>query len=689
VPGDDDTLKELLRLSKKTSIPLVATNSTTFLSKEDYKLHRTLVAIQRVIHHRNVEPVPSDHYYLKTEEEMKHAIGVDEAIENAGIIGNAVDFELPLGTIHPPIFSPNDFSRLITLTFANLPRRYSTIGSETLRRLWRELTFLGERGFASYFLIVHEIIQWARSQGIQCSIRGSAVGSIVSFLLFGGLDPIKHNLLFERFLNEGRFDAPDIDVDFDSERREEVLTYIFNQFSEKAALVATVPTFRARSALRETARVLGYSYETIDTLTQFLPYHVRPSDIPQAIETLPELYNSPLKKEPMLLRVASGLDGLPRQLSVHLGGVAISEKLLDLVPLQRSPRGFPVCQFDKDDIELLGLAKFDILGLRMHTAVAKTIQYIREQGRNITLDSLPLDDPKTYRLLNSADTVGVFQVESPGQRQLLGRVRPECFSDIIAEISLFRPGPMQADMIDPFIKRKHGREHVDFLHPWLEEILRETYGVLIYQEQVLKIVAELTGAGLDWADVFRRSMTKDRTKGEMASLREEFIRRCLANGITPTTSEEAFRQVSAFAAYGFCKAHAVSFALITYQSAYLKAHWPLEFYLGLLNSGQAGSYPERVILNEARRQFSVYPPHVNRSYLDYTREHHGIRVGMGAIKGIGSRIADRVVSEREYGGTFRSVKEFRERSKVSRGAVNALFRAGALEGLRDYGQKAA
>lgn len=507
---DLNILQELFHLSRKTAVPPIATNSVTFLSREDYRVHRTLIEIQRVIHHREIEPVPSDQFYLKSEAEMREVIGIEEAIANTGAIADSIAFELPLGKIHPPRLSNEDFERLTTLCFTNLPRKYHTIQADVISKLWRELSLIEERGFASYFLVVHEIIQWAKSKGIRCSIRGSAVSSVVSHLLFGGIDPIDHNLLFERFLSESRFDPPDIDVDFDSERRDDVLRYILDRFKKRAALVATAPTFRARTALREVARTLGYSYEKIGGLTRFMPYHLCPSDIPQALENLPELKHSPLRREQELLEIASGLDGLPRQLSVHLGGVAISEDLLDTVPLQCSPRGFPVCQYDKDDIELLGLAKFDILGLRMHTAITKALRYVREQGYDIDIDDLPLNDSKTYQLLKSTDTVGVFQVESPGQRQLLGRLQPERFSDIIAEISLFRPGPMQAEMIDPFVNRKQGRKAVMYLHPSLEKILKETYGVLIYQEQVLRIVAQLTGAGLDWADVFRRSMTKDR-----------------------------------------------------------------------------------------------------------------------------------------------------------------------------------
>jgi len=686
--GDGDIVRCLLALSKKAGLKAVGTNAVTFLEREDWRVHRVLVGIQRAVHHRKVSPVPSAEFYLKSEEEMRRVLP-QEVLKATQEIVEKVEFELRLFKVHPPRVFDRDTERLTELCMRQLGRRYRPVKVEALRRLWRELELITSRGFSSYFVVVHEIVSWARERGIRSSVRGSAVSSLVSHLLFGGPDPLEHGLLFERFLNEGRFDPPDIDVDFDSERREEVIRYALRRFEGQAALVSTVPTFRARSAVREVACALGRGLEELPRLTECLPYYLRPSDIPRALKELPELKESPLRSERELLELAGRLDGLPRQLSQHLGGVIVSEKLLDMVPLELSPRGYPLSQYDRDDVEMLGLPKFDLLGLRMHTAISNTLSYIRQRGIELDLDRVPLDDPATYRFLRSTETVGVFQVESPGQRQLLGRLQPDRFSDVIAEISLFRPGPMQAEMITPFIRRKHGKEPITYLHPKLKPILEETYGVLIYQEQVLRVVAELTGSGLDWADAFRRSMTHDRSPEEMEKLKGEFISRCLAQGHSPELAEEAWRQVSAFAAYGFCKAHAAAFAYITYQSAYLKAHFPLEFYLGLLNAGQVGTYPHRVILNEARRRFPVYPPHVNFSRFEYTREGNGIRVGFCAVRGMGPRTAERIVGEREAGEPFRSVEEFQDRVRPNRRIFEVLWAIGALEGLEGYGREAA
>ncbi|RLA94573.1 MAG: hypothetical protein DRG25_02215 [Deltaproteobacteria bacterium] len=681
--GDREMMEALISLSRRLRIPPVATNSVTFLKKEDFQIHRILVEIQRVIHHRKVYPLPSDQFYLKTKKEMKKAIAFSEPIENAAALARSINLHLPLGKLHPPGNPAEEFLRLSRLCYQNLSRKYRFLPAEVIKRLDHELSLIKERGYSSYFLVAHHIFEFARSKGIRCSIRGSAAGSLVSYLLFGGIDPIEHGLLFERFLNDGRFDPPDIDLDFDSERREEVMAYTLERYEGKAALVATIPTFRARSALREIGRTFGYSYPEISELTRFVPYHLSPSDIPEALRRLPELSDSPLQDEHKLIELAFKLDGLPRQLSVHLGGVVISEELADLVPLELSPRGFPLSQYDKDDLEALGITRFDLLGLRMHTAISKTLAYLQSKGIELDLESIPLDDCKTYELLRSTETVGVFQVESPGQRQLLGRLQPRTFSDIVIEISLFRPGPMEAKMIDPYLKRRSGKEAISYPHPSLKPILKETYGVLIFQEQVLRVIQELTGLGLDWADDFRRSMKANRPREEMEALKEKFVSACLGNGIDKELAEEVWRQVSAFASYGFCKAHAACFAIITYQSAYLKANYPLEFYLGLLNSGPVGSYPHRVILNEARRRFPVFPPHVNFSDYGYKEENGGIRVGFSVIKGLGPKMAARIIKERNSRGPFLSLPEFERRTRIPARTVEALLQASAFEGVEE------
>lgn len=680
--------KSLMEVSKKLDIKVIGTNSVTFLEKEDYKFHRLLVNIQRIVHKKDVSPLPSEEFYLKSHKEMERLLP-EEAIKSTEEVVDKVEFELKLFKIHPPKVFENDERKIVEICFKNLAQKFHPVKVQVLKRLWKELELITSRGFSSYFLVVYEIISYAKERGIRYSIRGSAVSSLVSYLLFGGVDPMKHGLLFERFLNDGRFDPPDIDVDFDSERREEVLRYTINRFKDQVALISTLPTFKARSAVREAALAMGKSFKDLTRLTECLPYYISPKDIPRALEELPELRESPLNSEKEILKILPKFEGLPRQLSTHLGGVIVSENLLNIVPLELSPRGYPISQYDGRDIEILGLPKFDLLGLRMHTAISKSLLYLKDKGIEIDFENLPLNDKKTYELLSSARTVGVFQVESPGQRQLIGRLRPERFSDILAEISLFRPGPVQADIIRPFIRRKHKLESVKHFHPVLNPLLKETFGVFIYQEQILKVVSKLTGKGLDWADSFRRSMTHDRDPLEMEKLKEEFVRLCEKEGYSKELIYEIWKHISAFASYGFCKAHAAAFAYITYQSAYLKAHFPLEFYVGLLNSGSVGTYPERVILNEARRYFPVYPPHVNLSRFEYSIEGNGIRVGLCAIKGIGPKTGEKIVKERERRGPFSSLNDFIIRVRPTRKILETLWIVGAFEGLKGYGKKVA
>jgi DNA-directed DNA polymerase III PolC len=685
---DDWALMEAAAgLAKQFGLSLVATNDVTFLDKEDFEVHQRLIGIQQMVHHRDVNGVPNEQFYLKTENEMRMEVPYVEAFENVASVVQSCHLELPINRIHPPCWPLSKGESacgglLARLCFSALAAKYKPVTYEALMRLERELELICQKGLSGYFLLVKDVRDFARAKGIRCTVRGSAAGSLTTYLLLGGVDPLEHDLLFERFLNESRSDMPDVDLDFDSERRDEVIAYVMEKYKGQAAMVATIPTFRARGAVRKLGRAFGYSYEKIDRLTTFLPYYLKSSQIEEASHTFPELKDSPLKYESELLRMAARISGLPYQLSVHLGGVVIApEELASWVPLEMSRKGFPVAQYDKDDVEALGLVKLDLLGLRMHTAIQKTLDLLSEQGNSLDLDSIALDDEKTFRLLRTTETVGVFQVESPGQRQLLGRLQPKKFSDIIAEISLFRPGPMKGDMVTPYVERRKGREPVRYPHPDLEPILKETYGVVLFQEQVLKIANCIAGFSFAEADQLRRAMTKNRSTAEMERIKASFIRGAISRGYGKETAGEIFAMVASFAGYGFCKAHAASFAHITYQSAFLKAHCPLEFYLGLLNAGHVGSYPKSVILNEAKRRgVEVLPPHINYSHTDYTAEKRGIRIGLLAIKGLGPRFCERILRERGQ-GAFVSIKEFCLRVNLPQEIILRLSLAGAFLGL--------
>jgi DNA-directed DNA polymerase III PolC len=684
---DDRALMEATAgLAKQVGLSMVGTNDVTFLDREDLEVHQRLIGIQQTVHHRDVNSVPNNQFYLKTETEMGAVIPFAEAIGNAERIAEHCDLELPINQIHPPSYSlPKGGCGdrfLARLCFSALATKYKPVTYRALMQLERELDLVRHKGLSGYFLLVKDVRDFARAKGIRCTVRGSAAGSLMTYLLLGGVDPLEHDLLFERFLNESRSDMPDVDLDFDSVRRDEVLTYVMEKHAGKAAMVATIPTFRARGAVRKLGRAFGYSYDKIDQLTTFLPYHLKSSQIEAASHNLSELKDTPLQDEPELLRMAAKISGLPYQLSVHLGGVVIApDDLASWFPVETSNKGFPVAQYDKDDVEALGLVKLDLLGLRMHTAIQKALDLLAEQGTAIDLDDMPLDDEKTFRLFRTTETVGVFQVESPGQRQLLGRLQPKIFSDIIAEISLFRPGPMKGDMVTPYVQRRNRKEPVCYPHPDLESALRETYGVVLFQEQVLKVAHRIAGFSLAEADQLRRAMTKERSAAEMERIKASFIQGAIRQGYSQKTSEEIFAMVASFAGYGFCKAHAASFAHITYQSAFLKAHYPLEFYLGLLNAGYVGSYPKSVILNEARRRgFDVLGPHINYSHEDYRAENGGIRIGLLALNGLGPRFCERVLKERDN-GPFTSVKSFCARVNLPQEVILRLSLAGAFVGL--------
>ncbi len=440
-----------------------------------------------------------------------------------------------------------------------------------------------------------------------------------------------------------------------------------------------------RSAIREVGKAIELPEELTDRISKALPY-IPASHIRQAIATVPELRGSGFDAEALkeLLDICEAIDGFPRHLSVHLGGVVISRHpITDATPLEVSSKGVVVCQFDKDDIEALGLVKMDLLGLRNLAAIEEAIHTIREtRGIELDLEHLPLEDEKTFQLIRSARTVGVFQLESPGMRGLLSKLQPTRFDDIIAQVSLFRPGPMQADMIRPFLARRHGEEPVSYIHPAVKPALEDTYGVILYQEQVLEVASALAGFTLGQSDSLRRAMTHDRAAEEMESIRGTFLEGCRRRGVEDSVAQEAFRQLSAFAAYGFCKAHAASFAILAYQTAYLKAHYPAEFLAAILSNQPMGFYPPEVILQEAKHcGIEVRPVDVNKSRDRYWVEQGAIRVGLAQVMGLSGAGLKAMLAAREADGPFLSLRGFCARTGLPRPMVENLIRAGAFDAM--------
>ncbi|MFQ6132969.1 MAG: DNA polymerase III subunit alpha, partial [Armatimonadota bacterium] len=493
-------LSALADLAHQAKVNVVATNNVHYVEKSHYKAQDTLVCIKHIItvNEPHPERKPNAEFYLKSPRQMWELFrDHPQALRNTLRIAGQCDLELDLDSYHFPYFElpPGEtaYSYLCKLCFAGARRLYRPLRPAVMQRLQRELDLIHELGFAEYFLVVWDIVNFARRQGIRCTGRGSAGDSLVCYVLrITDADPMAHaNLIFERFMSREHSKMPDIDVDFCSRRREEVVDYIYRKYGDDhVAAVCTLITYRARSAVREVGKALALDPVEIDRFAKSLPY-TDSDNIREALKSVPETRDARINTEGKqdLLDICALLNGFPHHISVHVGGLVISRQpLAELVPVQWAAKGIVVAQFDKDDIEALGLVKMDILGLRMHTAVADCLEYIeRGRGEKLDLETIPLDDEKTFELIRSTHTIGVFQIESPGQRNLLGRSQPEDFEDLITEISLFRPGPVQSDMITPFLRRRHGQEPVTYAHPALEPILKVTRGVLIYQEQVLQI----------------------------------------------------------------------------------------------------------------------------------------------------------------------------------------------------------
>ncbi len=631
--------------------------------------------------------------YLKGPAQMRRLFQrYPEAYANAGRIAARCNLDLGLGRLLFPAYPlpPGEtaFSLLWKRCFEGAAERYRPLTAEVTARLERELKVVEELGFAEYFLAVRDIVEFALGRGIYYSGRGSAGNSIVSYVLrITDADPIANELLFERFLNPSRREMPDVDIDFCSARRDEVIQYIYERFGhDRVAMVATVNTVRAPSAVRIVSRAFGFTPEEINGLSRRVPWGSA-SKLGEMLAERPELADHEFQHPHYrrLVDVAERLSGFPAHLGTHLGGFILSrDPLTDRVPLQWAAKGVVVAQFDKDDVETLGLVKMDILALKMHSAIAEAVRRIEARtGEQVRAWELPRDDPKVYELIRSARTVGLFQLESSGQRNLATRLQERDFEDVIAAISLFRPGPLQADMIAPFIRRRHGREPVVVPHPAMERILRRTYGVIVYQEQVIEVAAAVAGFSLAEADLLRRTMTHERSMEEMDAIGRNFVEKAMALGTSQEVADEVFRQLRGFAAYGFNKAHAACFAIVCNASAWLKAHYPAEFYAGILNNQPMGFYSPRVVLNDARRfGLEVLPLDVNLSgeWFEVEQDGTALRVGLAYVKEM-SAVARRAIVAARRERPYTSLSDFVARTRVSREIAENLARLGAFDAL--------
>ncbi|MDP2288737.1 MAG: DNA polymerase III subunit alpha [Actinomycetota bacterium] len=571
----------------------------------------------------------------------------------------------------------------------SIPSRYPSTAdhSRARLRLDEELQAIQTLGFAGYFLTVAEVVDLIRERGVRVAARGSGAGSLVTYLLgINDVDPLAHNLVFERFLSTLRTELPDIDIDVESARRLEVYDLIYERFgASRVACVSMMETYKVRQAIRDVGAALGMDASDIDNFAKSFP-HIRARNARSALADLPELQSSQLgvlvaqgRLDGFLDRVEA-LDGLPRLMALHPCGVLLSDtSLLERTPIQSSAAGYPMSQFDKDDVEHMGLLKLDVLGVRMQSSIAFALDEIaRTQEVAVDLSTVPLDDPATFALIQSTRTLGCFQIESPGQRELIGKFAPETFNDLIIDISLFRPGPVKSDMITPFLKSRHGWDLPHFIHPDLQPILQETEGVVIFHEQVMRIVEVMTGCSLAEADEIRRAMS---TTEAIDATRVWFYPKALQRGYSLATVEEIWEVLKSFASFGFCKAHAAAFALPTYQSAWLKTHYPAAFYAGILTH-DPGMYPKRLLLADARNfGIQILGLHINISSDSYqverTPQGEGVRMPFTEVKGISEDEVARLIHGQPYSG----LSDAWQRGGISRPILEHLVLLGAFDAL--------
>ena len=695
IPEQKIANRELIKLAKKYDVKLVATNDCHYLQKEDAFAHEVLLCIQTgtTLADPNRMKMQTDEFYFKSPDEMKFLFkDVPVAIKNTIEIQEKCNLLIDFSKRHMPKYTPPDGKSpekyLRELCEQGIKKLYPKITKEIKERLNHELNIITKMGFPSYFLMVRDIVQFARDNGILVGPgRGSAAGSIVSYALgITKIDPLKYNLLFERFLNPDRISMPDIDIDFADSRRGEVINYIVNKYGkENVAQIITFGTLGAKAVVRDVARVLGFSYQRADSIAKLIPSELNIT-LKKALETEPELKNL-YETEPevkRLFEIAFKLEGLPRNASTHAAGVIISnEKIWEHVPVCRGQNGEIVTQYSMYPLEKIGMLKMDILGLKTLTVINDAVNIIkRTQGIHLDLDKIDFSDKKTYELLNKANTIGVFQLESSGMRELCRKIGLSQLEEIIALIALYRPGPM--NMLDDYVQRKHGKVKVKYYHPSLEPVLKNTYGIMLYQEQVMQTASVLAGFTLAQADTLRRIMGKKITE-KMQEQEEVFIKGALKNNVKKEVAEKVFEAMAYFAGYGFNKSHSTAYAFLAYQTAYLKANYPVEFMASLLSSEIRNTDKITRYIDECKNMgIEVLPPDINESYANFTVVGNNIRFGLAAIKNVGEAAVKSIIESRKKGGKFKSIQDFFKRidsRTVNKKVIEALIKSGAFQSL--------
>ncbi|WP_084052244.1 DNA polymerase III subunit alpha [Desulfonispora thiosulfatigenes] len=695
--SEQDNLNRLIaNISKETNIPLVASNDVHYIEKEDSKLQDVLMCIQmgKTLGDDSRLRFDSEDFYLKSYDEMNLRLGeYQDALNNTVKIAEMCNVDFTFGQNHMPNFDIPEGYTLETylekLCVDGLKERYENIDETIKKRLEFELQTINKMGYPGYFLIVWDFINYAKKQGIYVGPgRGSAAGSIVSYTLgITDIDPIKYDLLFERFLNPERVSMPDIDIDFCYERRGEVIDYVVSKYGkERVSQIITFGTMAARAAIRDVGRVMNIPLGIVDKVAKLVPNEIGIT-LEKAINISPDLRQLIEENEQIkeLFYTAKGLEGMPRHSGTHAAGLVISKEPLDTyLPLQRTSDEAVSTQFAKENVEEIGLLKMDMLGLRTLTVINKAVELIHK-NKNILVDfkNTDFDDEKTYELLSAGNTIGVFQLESSGLRAILKDLKPAHFEDIIALVALYRPGPLGSGMVEDFIARKHGKKSTEYLHPLLEPILKATYGVILYQEQVMRIASDLAGFSLGEADLLRRAMGKKKPE-IIADLKEQFIKGAEKNKIDKEIATKIFELIEYFAGYGFNKSHSAAYAYISFQTAFLKAHYPREFMAALLSSVMETADKVPFYIAECRNMgINVLPPDVNQSTESFIVDDENIRFGLAAVKNVGKGAIQDIIKAREEGG-FKSLQDFCARvdlSHVNRRVIESLIRCGAFHSV--------
>ncbi len=699
----NDVLKEL---SQELSIPLVATNDCHYLNKEDAEAHDALLCIQtgKTLKDEKRMKFSTQEFYFKSRSEMEDSLpGFTEALDNTVLVANRCEYEMEFGRYKYPVFKVEkgkDLNEVLREeAHKGLERRLQEkseqegqlseeIREEYEQRLAYELDIICKMGFAGYFLIVADFIDYAKKAGIPVGPgRGSAAGSLVAYCLkITNIDPIKYGLLFERFLNPQRISMPDIDIDFCMNGRDDVIRYVSEKYGrDNVCQIITFGTMKARAVIRDVGRTLDIPLAEVDKIAKLVPEGPNVS-LSKAIETEPELQVLEKEKEHVkkLLDISRCLEGLSRHASTHASGVVISDRpLVEYLPLFKGSRDEIMTQYTMDRIEQLGLIKFDFLGLRTLTVIKHALDLIEQTtGKKIDIERIPLDDKATFQLCCEGKTTGVFQLESDGMKDLMRRLKPEVFEDMVALVALYRPGPLGSNMIDDFINGKHGKTQVDYILPQLEPILKETYGVILYQEQVMRIAQVLADYSLAEADELRKAIGKKKPE-VMEKHRTRFIEGSVKNGVPKKTAERLFALIEKFGGYGFNKSHSVAYAMIAYQTAYLKAHYPVQFMAALLTQDMGNQDKTIKNIAECREMgIEILPPDINESEADFSVVEGKIRFGLGAVKNVGLKAVESVIEERKKHGPFRSIFDFCKRmegSKVNRRVLEGLIQCGAFD----------